>query len=104
MIEARPVINDLNSLLTPLRNRSIDGHNDIRNQTGTRDTGAGRGIGLETAQALLQKAPIDALARYYFHMMDQARGYKKDAAKRKSQMRIMQEWVDDSNSLAEKIK
>ncbi len=47
-----------------------------------------------------QNVPIDALARYYTHLMSLARGYEKDPAKLEVQMRAMQCWIDDANSLS----
>lgn len=47
-----------------------------------------------------QNVPIDALARYYTHLMSLARGYEKDPAKLEVQMRAMQGWIDDANSLS----
>lgn len=47
-----------------------------------------------------QNVPIDALARYYIHLMSLARGYEKDPAKLEVQMRTMQGWIDDANSLS----
>jgi NAD(P)-dependent dehydrogenase (short-subunit alcohol dehydrogenase family) len=50
------------------------------------------------------EVPVSALARYYIHLMELGQGYEKDAAKRESQMQIMQEWVDEASKLAEMIQ
>lgn len=47
-----------------------------------------------------QNVPVAALARYYVHLMELARGYEKDPAKLDVQMRMMQEWIDEANALA----
>jgi NAD(P)-dependent dehydrogenase (short-subunit alcohol dehydrogenase family) len=47
-----------------------------------------------------QNVPVAALARYYVHLMELARGYEKDPTKLDVQMRMMQEWIDDANALA----
>jgi hypothetical protein len=47
-----------------------------------------------------QEIPLDTLAQYYTHLMELARGYEKDPAKLDVQMRTMQSWIHDVNSLA----
>lgn len=47
-----------------------------------------------------QNIPLDALAQYYEHLMDLARGYEKDPTKQDEQTRIIQGWVVEVASLA----
>jgi NAD(P)-dependent dehydrogenase (short-subunit alcohol dehydrogenase family) len=43
---------------------------------------------------------ISRLAHYYEHLMQLAKGYERDPVKLESQLCIMQNWVDEANSLA----
>ncbi len=50
-----------------------------------------------------QNVPVAALARYYEHLMVLGQGYEKDPTKRQEQKQIMQDWIDEANSLAQML-
>ena len=47
-----------------------------------------------------QDIPVHALAEYYEHLIVLAGGYEKDPVKLKEQTRVMQEWIDEAQTLA----